>query len=375
MNDDVDWNLLAKYLFDECTEEEETRVHSWRKSDPKRAALLRQFRRLLYAREDLNASGSWNTDALWNRIRKETRMEMEDESQSRVSMQTAAPSEKPRRTRDRRQVSPGRHSATWRRTFWTGILATAVFVTGLLWFRGPSTGNSQGVSAQAREFRTEEGERATIRLSDGTRAELNVNSRLTLQDTFGSDRRLVKLEGEAFFEVVPDSTRPFIVQAGGTVTRVLGTAFGVRAYPEDEGAKVVVSEGRVTLSPDNEQAGPKEEKQSREDVMLAARHMARFLQTGEQVIRRESDLSQHLAWMKGKIAFEGASFDKVTRVLERWYSLDITLKEEGTPPSGHLNAKFSGESQDLKEVLSVVATAFRLEYERRKKKVIFRRLK
>jgi transmembrane sensor len=248
-------------------------------------------------------------------------------------------------------------------------------VVGVLWFWGPSADGSQNVSAQAREiFRTEEGERATIRLSDGTRAELNVNSRLTLPETFGTDRRVVKLKGEAFFEVVPDSTRPFIVQAGGTVTQVLGTEFGVRAYPEDAGAKVVVSEGRVTLGLDDEHAGRKEEEQESKDVMLTARQRARFLRSGERAIHRESDLSQHLAWMEEEIVFDGASFDKVTRVLERWYSLDIALEEEEASPSGHLNSRFSGESQDLREVLNVVATAFRLKYERQGKKVIFRRL-
>ena len=108
--------------------------------------------------------------------------------------------------------------------------------------------------------------------------------------------------------------------------------------------------------------------------VVSSRSGGRFLQTGEQVIRRESDLGQHLAWMEGEIVFDGASFDKVTRVLERWYSLDIALEKEEASPSGHLNSRFSGESQDLKELLNVVATAFRLKYERQGKKVIFRRL-
>lgn len=375
MNNDVDWNLLAKYLFGECTEEEAERIRAWRERDPKRAALLRQFRRLLRTGKDPAPSGSWETDELWDQIRKETQPELGEKDRSVVPMEsTVPPDAPPQSTRERCRASRGGGLAVRRRAFWMGLTAAFVLAAGLLWLHGSASDNSQEASAQAREvFTTERGERAKIRLSDGTRVELNVDSRLTLSETFGSDRRAVELKGEAFFEVVPDSTRPFLVHAGGTVTRVLGTAFGVRAYSEDKGAKIVVSEGRVALRPDNEQAGP--EEKSPEDVMLTARQMARFLRTGERAIRRESDLSQHLAWMKGEIAFEGASFNKVTRVLERWYSLEIALKEGETSPSGHLNARFSGKSQDLEEVLNVVATAFRLEYERRGKKVIYRRLK
>lgn len=255
-----------------------------------------------------------------------------------------------------------------------GVAAALIVMIAVFWMGNYSTtGTLPGSSEEGIEtFTTEKGERATVRLSDGTHVRLNVNSRLTVSNSFGDERRRVRLDGEAYFDVATDSTKPFMVHAGGTVTRVLGTAFDVSAYPDEEEAKVIVTEGRVSLQADSGQIGENEDNASREkeSVILTERQMARVLNSGGQIIRQKTEGQQHLAWMNGELILNDAPFSKVVRSLERWYDLEIILEEGATPPIGHLNARFAKE-QALEEVLTVVATAFRLEYKRHRKRVIF----
>lgn len=374
MDKDVDWNLLAKYLFDECTEEEKTEVRTWIKEDPKRIAVLRRLRRTLRSREDPHSAHDWDTDALWNRIERKTQAEEDETNSSSVSptQSTAASDDNPRRVRKRRRAGRLRNrrfSSTGERAVWAGavLLVTAVVALGMIW--QPSSWESASHVAAEREaesFTTQKGERAMIRLTDGTHVQLNVDSRLTVPADFGEETREVELEGEAFFEVATDSTRPFRVHSKEVVTRVLGTAFDVNAYADEKETRVMVAEGRVALDSEPSSSAPDDE----EEVVLTKHQMARITQRGNRVIRRDSDPNQHLAWMDGRLVLKEASFEEVTRKLERWYDLDVLLSERTAPPLGHLNARFS-EDQPLPEVLSVVATAFGLEYERHRKRVTF----
>lgn len=371
MNDDISWDLLAKYFFDECSEEEAAKVQAWIEEDPRREILLEELDLVWRMTRDAPSPESWDVEALWNRVEKQTR---EQEAAADRSAKPSgdpsrkAPDRSSQRKRTRRRSS---HIQEGRFSRWKAALgvttALVVVAAAMLWLGWPLESNPwTDASLEARTFSTQEGQRAVIRLIDGTRVHLNVDSRLTLSATFGETRRGVQLEGEAFFEVTKDSTRPFVVRTDGAVTRVLGTSFDVSTYPEDDGTKVVVSEGRVEVHSDRPSAG----RGSQEGVVLTKRQMGRLLRSGEQVVRKNLDVDRHLGWMEGRLVFEEAPFKEVVRKLERWYAITINL-EEGTPiPQGHLNARFA-EDQPLNEVLSVVATAFGLEYEHHKKRITF----
>ncbi len=249
-------------------------------------------------------------------------------------------------------------------------LLLAITFVGTLWQRGtPDLGSRTASVQEADTFTTHESERAIIRLTDGTRVQLNVDSRLTVPPDFGHITRTIELKGEAFFEVATDSTRPFVVHSREVTTRVLGTAFDVNAYPEEEETQVVVSEGKVSLRTHADADGDGEEDRSSEEgVVLTKQQMARITRGGTRIFRQKSDLVQHLAWMEGHLVLRKAPFEEVVRKVERWYDLEISLAEGMEIPPGHLNSRFA-EDQPLDEVLSVVATAFGLEYQRRQKHV------
>jgi ferric-dicitrate binding protein FerR (iron transport regulator) len=88
-----------------------------------------------------------------------------------------------------------------------------------------------------------------IKLDDGTVIDLNEGSTLSYSVDFGAAKeRVVELEGEAFFDVVHDPARPFKVKAGDVTTTVLGTAFDVRAYGDQNDIVVTVARGKVAVA-------------------------------------------------------------------------------------------------------------------------------
>jgi ferric-dicitrate binding protein FerR (iron transport regulator) len=90
---------------------------------------------------------------------------------------------------------------------------------------------------------------ATVRLPDGSRAELEPLARVRYRVSFFRPPRMVELEGEARFLVRPDAAHPFEVHAGNATMTAVGTIFTVRANPWEPAVRVSVEEGTVLVAP------------------------------------------------------------------------------------------------------------------------------
>lgn len=400
MEGDIDWNLLGRYLLGNPSEADRKKVQAWIEEDPARKVVLDELRQVLGTTHDPDLPATWDANALWKRVKEQTQtpeVQQEDDDSSSegrpartVDRSSRGAPDRPSRRSQPRRSRRGRTTRQLARpAAWAIAIAVMVVVSAALWLRGSAITDWWGPStSEVRTFATQKGQRAAFRLADGTRVRLNVDSRLTVPASFGDGQRAVQLQGEAFFEVSEDSLRPFVIRAGEAVTQVLGTAFDVSAYPEDGETRVVVAEGRVALragrSPEAQNEEPfassaEEGRSGRrngdapvEGVVLTNGQMGAIRQGGAPVVRQPADVKHHLAWMDGRLAFRKASFSEVTRRLARWYGLEIRV-EGAAIPLGRLNAEFE-EDRPLREVLSVVATAYDLEYERRDRRVTFRPL-
>ncbi len=243
------------------------------------------------------------------------------------------------------------------------VVALAVAVPYL--FRSPAPETPAPVQ---NVFATARGQRAVVQLTDGTRVQLNVNSRLTVPETFAENRREVYLEGQAYFEVATDSARPFIAHTRNAAVRVLGTTFDVRAYPDESGVEVVVAEGKVLFGglPDSSRLS----QAVRDSVLLEKGQGGRLTAGGKIVHTRSADLRRLTAWTHGRLIFRDAPFEVVSRELERWYDLDIRLDAPPRSVNLLLNASFGEEP--LSEILNAVSIALNLEYERTRREIVFR---
>ena len=141
-------------------------------------------------------------------------------------------------------------------------------------------------------------ETATVELPDGSRVILNKFSELAwTPNAFTPSERLVRLKGEALFEVETDAARPFRVVTENAEVLVMGTSFNVRAYPQDEATEVAVLTGRVTLH-----AGS-------DSLQLRAAQGARF--TPETGPRLEAmNVNNAIAWQTGELVFRDSPWNR-----------------------------------------------------------------
>lgn len=157
-------------------------------------------------------------------------------------------------------------------------------------------------------------------LPDGSELWLNAASAVTFPTSFNGTERSVTLKGEAYFDIRPDAARPFRVKlANNTTIQVLGTAFNVNAYENEQAITTTLINGRVKV--------------------LDGTNKSRVLQPGDQasiayssggIVLSRADTAQVLAWKNGIFNFENADIQTVMKQLERWYDIEV-LYENGIP--------------------------------------------
>ncbi|WP_246722424.1 FecR family protein [Methylosinus sp. H3A] len=142
-----------------------------------------------------------------------------------------------------------------------------------------------------------------ITLGDGSRIELNSRTAVALRFS-GAERRILLLEGEAWFDVAPDASRPFVVEAAGGTVTALGTAFD--ASLDRNAAQVVVGQQSVAIASGGRSVLVEEGQQSAYATGAAARAPT------------EADLDRVSAWRRGQLMFENETLGEVVDALGRY---------------------------------------------------------
>jgi ferric-dicitrate binding protein FerR (iron transport regulator) len=191
------------------------------------------------------------------------------------------------------------------------------------------------------------GSRTYFELNDGTKVWLNHGSRLVYPQTFAGNTRTVKLTGEGYFEVSENKEKPFIVELGKLAVKAVGTAFNIKAYPDDSDLETSLESGKVIIL-DNTP-----EKKSEVCKMEPGQHFV-FNNNSNRYTLKSEDLSKYVSWKDGKLIFKDDHLDKVAEELSRWYNITITLNDT-TLRSLTYTATFVNETlYQVLEMLKVV---------------------
>jgi ferric-dicitrate binding protein FerR (iron transport regulator) len=182
-------------------------------------------------------------------------------------------------------------------------------------------------------------------LGDGSRATLNAGSRLRWANDFGARTRDVYLDGEAYFTVTHDASRPFRVHARGAVAHDLGTRFTVRAYAELPHVEVVVAEGSVSLRHDRDAA---------DSAILQTGQLGRLGASGAPTIESNVAVDRWTAWTGGALVLEGLTLADALPQLERWYDVRFVLADSALARR-RVQARFHDEP--LPQVLDALSLA------------------
>jgi transmembrane sensor len=195
-----------------------------------------------------------------------------------------------------------------------GLAAALAIVAGMSWW--PSAAPDE---APAR-YATAVGGQRNVTLADGSELQLNTDTAVSVR--LGARERRVTFErGEAFFKVARDATRPFIVVAGGTEARVLGTAFVVRLRPEQ--CEVLVTEGHVQFG-----------RRGALGTNLGAQQHAVLANTAAAALQVETldaeAVARRIAWQSGRLEFKNTPLREVVAEFNRYHRQRLALRDAAT---------------------------------------------
>ncbi len=151
-----------------------------------------------------------------------------------------------------------------------------------------------------------------IELSDGTKVWLNSESNLEHPITFVKNKRIVKVKGEAYFEVAHNKSKPFIVIAEDTKVEVLGTKFNIRAYKEEGYTATTLVEGKVRTIAGNYKP-----------VILSPSEQFIYNKKKEEYITTEVNTELYTSWKDGLFVFDKQRLEDILNTISRWYNVDI----------------------------------------------------
>lgn len=159
------------------------------------------------------------------------------------------------------------------------------------------------------------GKTAKLLLPDGSTVWIGANSSLIFPNHFDKAKeRIVKLVGEAYFDVVHDDKSPFIVNCGSFSTKVLGTEFDVKNV-EGEEPLVALVEGRVAVNRGNY------------EVILKPEQMVKVPETGGLNVEH-ADLEVVTSWKNGSFYFDGQTMREILMEVGRWYNMNVIFRSK-----------------------------------------------
>lgn len=202
------------------------------------------------------------------------------------------------------------------------------------------------------------GKKSMVLLSDGTKVWLNAGSQLVYPAVFLKDTREVPLVGEAFFDVVKNPQKPFVVKAADVSVQVLGTRFDISAYPEDKVIQTVLEEGKINLKYSGGGIFKRDYV-----VEMVPNQMVEFDKVSREANSSTVIVSKFVSWKDGMLEFEKVNLYKALKQVERFYNIKILLEDQSIGSyklSGKLDLKDEPE-----EVLNVIKLTVPIDWQRK----------
>ena len=206
------------------------------------------------------------------------------------------------------------------------------------------------------EVSTRNGSKTNLVLPDGTLVWLNAGSKLSYDKNYGNNLREVNLTGEAFFDVVKNAEKPFLIHTGKINIKVLGTSFNVKSYPSEKTIETSLIRGsievtfkdrpseKVILKPNEKLVVANEENAVAHDKKQEAKTVNEPIVAISHLNHQKADSAiVETAWMQNKLIFHDKSFKELAEEMERWYG--VIIKFDGSRRDTlHFTGSFENET-------------------------------
>lgn len=255
------------------------------------------------------------------------------------------------------------------------VLTASVAAAALVFIFNNNSGEINNEKKEVwKTFISTYGERKNFQLPDGSVVTLNGGSKVTIGGGYGVSTRDIFLEGEAFFDVKHNREIPFIVHTAAMDVKAVGTAFDVKAYPDEKNTETALINGvvevtlkeaqqrRVLLLPNQKvqwtspASGPVDAENEKSKAEDSKQKTAGSVQNITKT--DEGDIIE-TAWKENKLVFTDESLSDIAVLLERWYGVKIVFADDAIR-----NYRFTGifEKEELGSVLSILKESRSFNY-------------
>lgn len=317
--------LLLKYLNNECSDEELEQIAGLFKDPETEKELSALFERALEKTEpDLEITREHSQD-LWHKIQAGIKPDVIGELTSASS--------KPRQFYSSVLF---RIAASLLIFICIGYLLVSKFIL-----------TEKPVAITYKTVEAPLGSRKVLRLPDGTIAHINSGTKITYPSDFNHEIRRVVLTGEAFFEVMKDEEKPFVIESNGVYTKVVGTSFNVSSYDQQPFQLTLVT-GKVEVTTDSTDEAP---------LVIYPNEQILYNRDRHEVTRKEIDVTQFIGWKEGSLVLRGDFLTELKKI-ERWYDKKIIIGKKFN--KCHIDASYN--DQPLNYVLDGLSYILDFEY-------------
>jgi hypothetical protein len=201
------------------------------------------------------------------------------------------------------------------------------------------------------EKTTPSGAKLNFYLADGTHIILNAESSIKFKKSFSTDKkRDVYLEGEAYFEVAKDASRPFTVYTDHLSTTALGTEFNIQANKDNDVIKISLVEGSIMVV----------DSENNSDLLLEPGEKVSVNKENNNSFKERFDVKEITSWKEGVIYFDKTDFNESLKTLERWYGVNIDVQDR---PDFLLTCSGEFENDNLSNVLNSLGFALNFDFD------------
>jgi transmembrane sensor len=238
-------------------------------------------------------------------------------------------------------LEPRGRIVKFRQGFFMRVAAILIVTVGLGYllffiFRSPLT-----------ETSTEANVQSEIKLPDGSHVWIHSSSKIRYPKKFNKEKREVFLEGEAYFEITKDPTKPFLVHTHETITQVVGTSFDLRNFKRERHVELTVFTGKVIFGSDAK-------------VEVTPGNQAVFEKVNKKLFRKEVKGLNALAWKTKRLQFEDRPLYEVLADLTRYFGVRFEMKTKDK-----LNCHFSGNysNPQLDDMLKALSFSMNIQFQ------------
>ena len=190
---------------------------------------------------------------------------------------------------------------------------------GSLWYVFSNDKGENKFTTSTYSAKSPVGMLSVLTLPDSSKVWLNSGSTLSYSIPFTKSNRRVAIRGEAYFEVSKIHGSSFYVKSSKLEVKVVGTKFNFKAYDDENITEVVLEEGKVELHPSMEGKG--------NNIVMLPGTRAIVDNRNGHIVTNVENTERFTSWRKGMMIFDNTSFGEVAKQLERWYGIEIVVKD------------------------------------------------